>query len=174
MNRNLQPAVALFAIGVVGVGVLALPYDDFALDWQRYRLGCRLPRRPLVGNSYVDVRRRSALPRHLQSGPPELFPLSVRQVASRLFSRTARTNPIRNACEPKYINPCNYQDLWFVARTVVRQARPPKKEGARRAASSQLRGMLQRHPVRRGHGVASLLVFEQWPPWRQATLVPFV
>jgi hypothetical protein len=34
MNRNLQPARALFAIGLLGLGVLALVYHDFARDWQ--------------------------------------------------------------------------------------------------------------------------------------------
>jgi uncharacterized membrane protein len=34
MNRTLQPARALFAIGLLGLGVLALIYHDFALDWQ--------------------------------------------------------------------------------------------------------------------------------------------
>jgi hypothetical protein len=34
MNRTLQPARAFFAIGLLGLGVLALIYHDFALDWQ--------------------------------------------------------------------------------------------------------------------------------------------
>lgn len=34
MNRTLQPARALFAIGLAGLGILALTYRDFALDWQ--------------------------------------------------------------------------------------------------------------------------------------------
>ena len=34
MNRTLQPARALFAIGLLGLGVLGLVYHDFALDWQ--------------------------------------------------------------------------------------------------------------------------------------------
>ena len=34
LNRTLQPAVALFAIGLAGLGILALIYRDFALDWQ--------------------------------------------------------------------------------------------------------------------------------------------
>jgi hypothetical protein len=34
MSRNRQPAHALFAIGLLGLGVLALVYHDFALDWQ--------------------------------------------------------------------------------------------------------------------------------------------
>jgi uncharacterized membrane protein YphA (DoxX/SURF4 family) len=34
MNRILQPAVSLFAIGLLGLGVLALVYHDFALVWQ--------------------------------------------------------------------------------------------------------------------------------------------
>ena len=34
MNRMMQPAVTLFAIGLVGLGVLALIYHDFALVWQ--------------------------------------------------------------------------------------------------------------------------------------------
>jgi uncharacterized membrane protein len=34
MNRTLQPALSLFAIGMIGLGVLALTYGDFALVWQ--------------------------------------------------------------------------------------------------------------------------------------------
>jgi uncharacterized membrane protein len=34
MNRTLQPARTLLAIGLLGLGVLALVYHDFALDWQ--------------------------------------------------------------------------------------------------------------------------------------------
>lgn len=34
MNRNQQPAVALFVIGLLGLGVLASHYRDFALVWQ--------------------------------------------------------------------------------------------------------------------------------------------
>jgi uncharacterized membrane protein len=34
MNRNQQPALALFVIGLLGLGVLALHYRDFALVWQ--------------------------------------------------------------------------------------------------------------------------------------------
>lgn len=34
MNRSLQPARMLFAIGLVGLGALAVIYHDFALDWQ--------------------------------------------------------------------------------------------------------------------------------------------
>jgi uncharacterized membrane protein len=34
MNRRQQPAVALFAIGLIGLGVLALLFGDFALVWQ--------------------------------------------------------------------------------------------------------------------------------------------
>ena len=34
MNRTLQPATTLFAIGLLGLGVLAITYRDFALDWQ--------------------------------------------------------------------------------------------------------------------------------------------
>ena len=34
MTRSLQPALILFAIGMVGLGVLALVYGDFAMGWQ--------------------------------------------------------------------------------------------------------------------------------------------
>jgi uncharacterized membrane protein len=34
MNKNQQPALTLFVIGLLGLGVLALHYRDFALVWQ--------------------------------------------------------------------------------------------------------------------------------------------
>src|SRR5262245_59679164 len=34
MNKNQQPALAMFVIGLLGLGVLALHYRDFALVWQ--------------------------------------------------------------------------------------------------------------------------------------------
>ncbi len=34
MNKSQQPALVLFAIGLLGLGVLALIYGDFALVWQ--------------------------------------------------------------------------------------------------------------------------------------------
>jgi uncharacterized membrane protein len=34
MNKNQQPALTLFAIGLLGLGVLAFYYGDFALVWQ--------------------------------------------------------------------------------------------------------------------------------------------
>lgn len=34
MNRQQQPALTAFALGLIGLGVLTLIYDDFALVWQ--------------------------------------------------------------------------------------------------------------------------------------------
>jgi hypothetical protein len=34
VTRKQQPALILFAIGMMGVGILALRYADFALVWQ--------------------------------------------------------------------------------------------------------------------------------------------
>ena len=34
MIRNQQPAVTLFAIGLIGLGILSLVYHDFAMQWQ--------------------------------------------------------------------------------------------------------------------------------------------
>jgi uncharacterized membrane protein len=34
MTRSQQPALTLFAIGLIGLGILALLYDDFAMVWQ--------------------------------------------------------------------------------------------------------------------------------------------
>ena len=34
MNRRLQPSLTLYAIGLLGLGVLALVFHDFALGWQ--------------------------------------------------------------------------------------------------------------------------------------------
>jgi uncharacterized membrane protein len=34
MTRNQQPALTLFAVGLIGLGVLALVYGDFAMVWQ--------------------------------------------------------------------------------------------------------------------------------------------
>jgi len=50
MNRPLQPAVTAFALGLVGLGGLALVYGDFALVWQPVPLS--LPGR--VGFAYAS------------------------------------------------------------------------------------------------------------------------
>lgn len=34
MTRSQQPALTLFAMGMIGLGILALSYGDFAMEWQ--------------------------------------------------------------------------------------------------------------------------------------------
>ncbi|HEX4484997.1 MAG TPA: DoxX family membrane protein [Terriglobales bacterium] len=46
MNKSQQPALILFVIGLLGLGILALIYDDFAMVWQPVPAG--LPARVAV------------------------------------------------------------------------------------------------------------------------------
>jgi len=46
MIRNQQPALALFAVGMIGLGIIALVYGDFALVWQP--VGKSVPGRELL------------------------------------------------------------------------------------------------------------------------------
>jgi hypothetical protein len=46
MNKNQQLALTLFVIGLLGLGVLALHYRDFALVWQPVPVWVPAPRTP--------------------------------------------------------------------------------------------------------------------------------
>jgi uncharacterized membrane protein len=75
MNRTLQPALSLFALGMAGLGILALTYGDFALVWQP--VASWIPGRTAL--AYIS----GAL--MLLGGLTPMFPLTSRWAAIILF-----------------------------------------------------------------------------------------
>ena len=75
MNRTLQPALSLFALGMAGLGILALTYGDFALVWQP--VASWIPGRTAL--AYIS----GAL--MLLGGLTLMFPLTSRWAAIILF-----------------------------------------------------------------------------------------
>ena len=75
MTREQQPALALFAVGMIGLGVLGLIYGDFALVWQP--VAAWVPARALLAYTAAVVM--------LVGGGGLLFEARVRWVVRLLF-----------------------------------------------------------------------------------------
>jgi len=93
MNRTLQPAVSFFAVGLLGLGVLALVYHDFALVCgSQSRRGCGPHRSGLrLGVLMLGLRRRLLFRATALWSVRILFPTS----SSGCFSRL---RPVRRSC----------------------------------------------------------------------------